>query len=102
MITKPKGEALSFHRGVWNVVYYRDNVRKTQSLSTDNIEIATFRRDLFFQDAQEKPRKVIQNDNKYVYRQLPFYVKIDKKLVGRYKTKKEAIKARDEYLALNS
>lgn len=103
MIQKPKGDALLFKNNSYYVLFYDNGIRKRKSMSTPDFEIAKFRRDLFFQDAAIKPRKEYdKGDDKYIYKRLPYYVKIGKVLVGQYKTRKEAREAKAEYLAKNS
>lgn len=97
-IQKPKGEALLYRRDTWNVVFYRDGKRKFKSLSTQDHDIATFRRDLFFQDVETKPRKEYGDEDKYIYRVPRYYVKVGKKLLGRFEKKSEAREVRDNYL----
>lgn len=96
-ITRPKGEALLYKRDTWNVIYYRDGKRYRKSLATQDHEVATFRRDLFFQDAEAHQHKTSEKPFRYIYKQKPYYVKVGKKLVGRYDTRAEAVIARDEY-----
>lgn len=98
MIQKPQGEALSFHRGVWNITYYDDKTRKQKSTGTDDLELARQKRDEFFVNANERPRLLCDKKDKFIYKQKPYMVKIGDKLVGKFDRKEDARKARDEYL----
>lgn len=96
-IQRPKGECLAFRNYKWHVIFYENGIRKRKSLSTEDYEIAKFRRDLFFHDAEKYEHKTSEKPLRYIYKQKPYYVKIGKKLVGRYNTRAEAVIARDEY-----
>lgn len=98
MIQRPKGEALLFKNDTWYALFYEDGKRKRKSLSTNDYNVATLRRDLFFHDSELKPRKECDKEDRYIYKRLPYYVKIGKKLIGQYKTKGEARIARDANL----
>lgn len=101
MITRPKGEALSFHRGVWNVIYYVDKIRKMKSLGTDDRDIALIRRDAFFTEAVVKDRKTYAKEDRYVYYRNPWFFKYKGKELAGGKSKKGMIKARDDYFKEN-
>lgn len=101
MITRPHGLALSFHRNVWNIIYYLDGRRKIKSTGLNDFEEAELARNKFFEGSEMHIRKEHDKDTLYVYTQKPYYVKVQKKVVGRYYTMEEAKKGRDEYLKLN-
>lgn len=98
MRTKPNTDCLSFHRGVYNVTYYEGDKQMSRSLGTTDLEEAKLKRDEFLKDVPIRDRQPTKKENLYVYAMKPFYVKVGKKLVGRYDTKEEAIVGRDEYL----
>lgn len=98
MRTKPNTDCLCFRRGVYNVTYYEGDKQMMRSLKTTDIEEAKLKRDEFLKDVPVRDRQPSKKENLYVYETKPFYVKIGKKLVGRYLTKEEAFVGRDEYL----
>lgn len=101
MITRPPGLALSFHRGLWHIVYYFDDKRRTKSTGTDDLELARPKRDEFFKGVAVKERKPHTKKSRYIYLRKPYLVKKDNIKIGEYDTYEEAERERDKYLNEN-
>ena len=91
---------LVFSRGVFKAMYTVDGKKRTKSMKTKDLKLATYLRDEFYKSLGVD---VVHGDgDRFVYKVESYIVKIRGKYVGSTHTIEDARKMRDDALADSS